>query len=250
MLAGARIIVVDDSGDLHDSAVERYLNEMRDRGHQVIYLPLDSGFGKKSNVIADFLDTPYLLVGSDDFDFSPLPVRYGILKLIETLDENPYIHIASGRVNNRPYEFDLIDGGDIVTEKRVEIINHPALAFVECGLTVNYSLIRKEVFQKVHWDDDAKIGQGEHGAFFLDCLRAGFKTVYVPGVNIMEQADRSFTPKYMELRRRAFSPERSCFLKRGIKKYILGDGTVDYNVEKTNTQSQESTLPQSETTKD
>ncbi len=229
MLPEVKMIVVDDSGDLVDQAVLNYLKEASERGHQIIFLPFDSGFGKKSNVIAEFLDTDYLLIGSDDFDFSPLTVRNGIIKMVQILDENPDIHIVSGRVNNRPYEFDLEDKGDTIIEHKVEIPNHPHLEFVECGLTVNYSLIRKEVFEKVRWDDDVRIGGGEHGAFFVDVKRAGFKVAYATDVNIREQTDRRFSTKYNTLRARANGPERPCFVKRGIKKYILGNGPVDYN---------------------
>lgn len=228
MLPECRVIIADDSGDLYHQPTQEYLMRLPDT-FKTVYLPYDSGFGKKSNAISEFVETPYLLVGSDDFDFSPVTVRYGVDKMVRILDENPELSIVSGRVNNRPYEFDLIDEGETITEKRVEVPHHPHLEFIECDLTVNYSLIRKEVLQVVHWDDDVKIGGGEHGAFFVDVKRAGFKVAYATDVNIMEQTDRRFTPKYIEMRRRAFSPERPCFVKRGIKKYILGDGVVDYD---------------------
>ena len=38
--------------------------------------------------------------------------------------------------------------------------------FYEVDLTVNFRLIRREVFGKVRWDDDVKIGGGEHGKRF------------------------------------------------------------------------------------
>ena len=101
--------------------------------------------------------------------------------------------------------------------------------FYEVDLTVNFSLIRQEVFKKVRWDDDVKIGGGEHGSWFLDVKRAGFKVAFVPGVNINEQSLRSST-EYRQFRARANSPERPCFERRGIKRYVLGNGSVDYGV--------------------
>ena len=222
-LPDVQIIIADD-GDSSSEKTEVY-NYLRKQEHEVIVLPFDSGFGMKSNVIASACKRPYLLIGSDDFDFTWQACQ-GIERLCQTLDNNPHISIASGRVNNRKYEFDLQDLGDTIIETPVDDSGTNPLLIVD--LTVNYSLIRKEVFQKVCWDDDVKIGGGEHGAFFVDCMRAGIQTAWVRGVNIDEQPMPAIHARYMKYRRRALMWERPCFEKRGIKKYILGNGQVDY----------------------
>lgn len=217
------MIIADDG----DDTVEKFdvYASLIGEGHQVIILPWDSGFGMKSNRIADQLQTPFLLVGSDDFDFSPASVREGIERLTEALDSTPRLSIVSGRVSNRPYEFALADEGHRVQEFPIEYSD--GMPYCPCDLTVNYSLIRKEVFHKVCWDDDVKIGGGEHGAFFVDCKRAGFEVAYVPGVSISEQRIPS-SARYRQFRARANGLERPCFDKRGITEYILGDGRTDY----------------------
>jgi GT2 family glycosyltransferase len=224
----AQLIIADDSytADKFGQPKLSIYNSLIDEGHIIIPLPFDSGFGAKSNAIAAANTRPYLLIGSDDFDFNPIEVSEGIEKLIRVLDQNPDIHIASGRVRNNPYEFNLIDAGDTIIETRVNT-GDESEPWYFADLTVNYSLIRREVFEKVGWDDDVKIGGGEHGAFFVDALRTGFTTVWVPGVNINEQ-DRQASYEYNMYRRRARSSERPCFDKRGIKKYVLGNGQVDY----------------------
>ena len=226
-LPGAQIIIADD-GRIDTYKFSVYEN-LKKAGHQVILLPFDSGFGKKSNLISTLNIRPYLLIGSDDFDFTQEAAE-GILKLQEVLDKVPEISVASGRVRNRPYEFLLEEEEGVVTEHSLDVdINGRGMWFTECDLTVNYSLIRQEVFKKVRWDDDVKIGGGEHGAFFLDVRRAGFKVAFVPGVNINEQNLRS-SQEYRQFRARANSPERPCFERRGIKRYVLGNGSVDYGV--------------------
>jgi hypothetical protein len=95
-------------------------------------------------------------------------------------------------------------------------------------LTVNYSLIRRQVFEKIRWETDVKIGGAEHGAQFLKLKRAGFKTVFVPNVNINESQIKS-SPRYNMYRRRACAPERPCFDRIGVRKYTLGNGQIDYN---------------------
>jgi hypothetical protein len=219
-------IVIADDGRLTKEKQKLY-SELRQEGHIVGEFPFDSGFGMKSNWIAKNFTREYLLVASDDFDFYPLSVFWGLERLIDILDYTD-VDIASGRVNDHPYEFDLEDLGDMIIEHPVATLTEPqALWFTQCDLTVNYSLIKRRVFEKVGWMDEAKIGQGEHGVFFLDCKRTGFKTAYVPRVNINTQR-KPDPPEYKRYRSRAASPERLCFVKRGIKTYVLGNGQVDY----------------------
>lgn len=227
-------MIIADCGEMNEEKDSVY-SMLERKGHKIIVLPFDAGFGAMSNAIAGALERPYLLTGSDDFDFRPVEVRTGIEKLVEVLMSCQEIDIASGRVNNNPYEFNLEK-----TEygyKEINIHTPAYLNFLEtkpldywfsyCDLTVNYSLIRKQVFEKVKWDEDVKIGGGEHAAFFIDCKNSGIWTVYVPDVNINEQKARNPT-RYSSMRRRASSLERPCFVKRNIREYILADGTVDY----------------------
>src|SRR5487761_162827 len=181
----AQILIADD-GRI-DSYKFSFYENLKKAGHQVIVLPFDSGFGKKSNILTTLNIRPYLLIGSDDFDFTREAAQ-GVLKLQEILDYCPEVHIASGRVRNRPYEFYLEEKDGVVTE--IPVTPSPGSTvpwYYDVDLTVNYCLIRQEVFKKVRWDDDAKIGQGEHAAWFLDVRHAGFKVAYVPGVSINEQ---------------------------------------------------------------
>jgi hypothetical protein len=119
---------------------------------------------------------------------------------------------------------------------------------VGCELTKNYSLIRRSAFYSrcwvgdergstyeevrtpLAWDDDVKIGGGEHASFFIDLKKLGFNVAYVSGVNINAQ-EGSDSPRYNKYRRRACRPERECFKRRGIKKYVLADGTIDFQRE-------------------
>jgi hypothetical protein len=225
-MPGVQIIIADDGRMTPVKSL--FYAQLRELGHVTGYLPFDSGFGFKSNCIAQSNTRPYLLIGSDDFDFTQEAAE-GIKKLESVLDNNPEISVVSGRVRNRPYEFLLEEKDGVVKEHPLDVdINGRGQSFIECDLTVNYCLVRREVFKFVRWDDDVKIGGGEHGAWFLDIKRAGFKVAYVPGVSINEQNLKS-SQEYRRYRARANSPERPCFERRGIKCYILGNGQVDYD---------------------
>ena len=221
-------MIIADDGDMTNSKEELYA-ELEGQGHKIILLPYDCGFGRKSNEIVKSLDRDYLLVGSDDFDFRPPFVRKGIVDLVRVLDLTD-VDIASGRVNG-PYEFALEDRGDTVIEHVVRVDFNPVPWFVDCDLTVNYSLIKRRVFDKVKWDQKPNvphsIGGCEHGMFFLDVKRAGYRVAYVPGVRIEEQKT-SDSPQYRQLRRRSSDPGRACCDIRGVRKYVLGSGQIDY----------------------
>ncbi len=228
----AQMIIADD-GETTKEKDGLYAELIRE-GHQIIILPFDSGFGKKSNAITASLARDFLLVGSDDFSFSPPNVVVGIKKMLAVLDQVPQLSIVSGRLANRgPYEFFLLDGGDVVEEVPILSERFPGFqrppGCYDCDVTVNYSLVRREVFGKVRFDDEEIIGEGGHGAFFYDVKKAGLKVVYVPGVEISEQTGRD-SDRYRRYRNRACGPSRKCFEKRGIRKWVLGSGQVDYDV--------------------
>jgi hypothetical protein len=217
-------MIIADCGEHTEEKEGVYIDLIRE-GHTVMCLPFDAGFGAMSNAIADALDRPYLLIGSDDFDFRPPSVRRGIERMAQVLDIAA-VDIVGGRVHGA-YEFNLEDQGDVIIEHRINTNIHPEPVFIGCDLTVNYILMRAEVLKKIRWDSDVRIGGGEHGAWFVDAKRAGFRVAYVPGVEISEQQDVS-SPQYMKYRARSGDPSRPCFDRRGIRKYVLGTGQVDY----------------------
>jgi hypothetical protein len=225
-LPDVRIVVVDDGEDSKDKLI--LASKLRAMGHFYHWLPKDSGFGAKANAAIQFFDRPYVLIGSDDFDFADPSVRRGIERMTAVLDNDTEISVASGRVANRPYE-KLLELGEDWAQERPGYRGSKSIQGIPyrpCDLTVNYSMIRREVFETVRWDDDVKIGGGEHGAFFIDLKRAGFKVAWVAGVSISElPANASWRHRdYLNMRGRARSPERPCYLRRGIKHYLTADG--------------------------
>ncbi|VVB51628.1 Uncharacterised protein [uncultured archaeon] len=224
----AQLIVVDDG---HIPVMKTYLyHGLINEGHVVELCPFDSGFGYKSNRGAALCTRPYLLIGSDDFDFHG--ARPGIEKLVAVLEAGA-ADIASGRVHNNRYEGRLTEVDGTVHETYIDLSHPceeiPGIKYYPCDLTVNYSLICASILGpgKIHWDDDVKIGGGEHGAFFVDVKRAGHRVVYVEGVNINEQRSKPMDPHYGAFRGRARQPERPCFDRRGVKQYYCFGGNPD-----------------------
>lgn len=228
-LPDVQMIIVDDGYESRQK-IDLY-SRLREYGHQCLWLPFDSGFGAKANEGIKYLQRPYLLIGSDDFDFADESVRAGIEKLVTVLDNDPSIGIASGRVNGNPYEAMLELGPDWAKETPgcYETKNVKGVDYCPTDLTVNFSLIRSSLLgpHALHWDGgEAKIGQGEHGSFFVDAKRLGIGVAYVPGVNIneLEQDRGTIDPLYPQMRARARMPGRACLKARGINRWQLQSG--------------------------
>lgn len=231
-LPECKIIVVDDGHTATDKdALFKYL---REEGHKTIHLTFDSGLSAKRNLAAKLADTEYVLIGCDDFDFSTLEVRRGIARLVEVLDYDPLTTIASGHVNNSPYEGFLSLENGVLTETNLnpnidpsEIIN--GIKVYPIDLSVNYFLARKEVLVDNPWDERMKIG-GEHGDFFLQLKHKKNRTVLVTNVNIntLPEDSKKQDSTYGSYRGRAVTQGHTVYLqKNGITKFIGFSGYQD-----------------------
>lgn len=228
-LPECKVIVVDDSGD------ELPGGEIR---VPLISLSFDSGLSAKRNAGVRACETKYLLMGSDDFDFSTAQARAGVEKLVRVLEEHPQVDVAGGHHNNHCYEGFLdLAPGKYIKETRIFAPNgrtgYPQslsenYEVYKVDLIVNYFLARTESIRQYPWDERMKIG-GEHGDWFLTLKQAGKTVVWVPGVNINELPyDRSKEhPDYGKYRGRAVSLGHKIFMeKRGITHYFGFDEPV------------------------
>lgn len=230
-LPEAKMVIVDDG---YESSFKiSWYAQMREQGHVCVWLPFDSGFGAKANEGVQQCDREFVLIASDDFHFTE-ETRHHVMNMVKLLQTNPHLDLVSGRVNNNPYEATLVEREDgVVIETRGFYAegNCDGIPYRTCDLTVNFSLIRRTLLDKVEWDGgEVKIGGGEHGAFFLDIKRAGGRVAYLVNANINEfprgNADWQHQ-QYNAMRNRARQPGRPCLRKRGIKRWVLQDGSVE-----------------------
>jgi len=218
-LPDCNIVIVDDSDvNFADYPVWEAIL----KGCQIIYLPFDSGLSAKRNAGIKAITTEYVLMGSDDFDFSTPEAYDGIVKMHDVLEMFPEIDVAGGRHSNVPYEGFLEVGDGYIREHRL-VLDKDEHLFYNVDLTCNYWLGRTAHI--LPWDERMKIG-GEHGDWFLDMKAAGRRTVWVPGVNINPLPEGLGQDKrYPEFRARARSLGHRIFKeKRKIQDYIGFDG--------------------------
>ncbi len=231
-MPGAKLVIVDDGFETREKI--RYYAALRQMGHYCVWMDFDSGFGAKSNEAIRYYDRPYTLIFSDDFICDEATAE-GVLKMLKVLEADERIGVASGRVDGNPYE------GDIVEAPREDGLKHLMLVkpggpwcevdevrYLLCDMTVNYNIVRREVFDHVRWHEEFKIG-GDHLLFYQQVKAAGFLTAYVHGVNVRQQGRKSgdVLPAYDEARGRARLALPDLFRRMGWYKFTGLDGRVD-----------------------
>ena len=235
-LPGARMIIVDDG--LESRPKIGWYAGLRERGHLVQWMPFDSGYGAKSNKGGRVSDREYILRIADDFDMGSDEVRDSVLKMIDVLDSNPYVGIVSGRHNGTPYEGFVKetvreDGLKDMVATRVpqdapRLKASGGTEYILCDYTVNFSLIRSDLFKSFKWDEKYKIG-GDHLDLYMHCWKAGMKVAYAVGANVNQipPFPKSEDKRYAQYRGRARHALPWTFERHGWASWTSFDGTKD-----------------------
>lgn len=200
-MPGARIIVVDD-GRASSYKITDYAR-LRRAGHTAVWMDFDSGFGAKNNYAIKYMDRPYTLIYSDDF-IADEKSAAGVLDMYRVLEHDRHIGVASGRVDDIPYEGflkyvpinDKSKWVDVYAERLNPKTSIPMVTAGEVrvpyhfvDMTVNYNLVRREVFDHVKWDEQFKIG-GDHVWFYEQVKQRGYLIAWVPGVSVHQQVPK------------------------------------------------------------
>ena len=199
-------------------------------------LPYDSGLTAKRNQAVSAVCTKYTLIGCDDFDFSTLEVRKGIIEFAAVLKSNENVDVVAGRVNQRPYEASRLEyvPGEHIREHALDL--RTELPFIlkpytlwKIDLAANFFLARTQVLREVPWDETIRPIGGEHADWFLDLKAADKVVAFLPVANINTQPydPNKQHPLYSKFRQRAFETGHALMkMKRNIKSYISFDGGI------------------------
>ena len=169
----------------------------------------DVGLAAGRNFLIKNSKNVYKLILDDDFVFT---AKTRIEKMVRVLDDNKDIGVIGGMLTD-PHGVDCHYEGRLVIDdhvlyyipldlkKAVERKNMPlGVAFYDTEIVFNFSIIRKEVFEDVEWDDRYKIA-GEHTDFFIALKNTDWRIVYMPDVSIIHRQE--YNPQYKKMRKRA-----------------------------------------------
>lgn len=199
------------------------------QSHNVGYIPLpyDSGVCVARNRLVNLVDTDYVLVGDDDFYYTP-SARLEQMKAF--LDARTEFDLIGGRVSvqgvTKNYQgmIDLLPDHirvmplDPEAGERDEV---SGLRFAPADLTFNYFLARTEVVRRVPWDEQIKVAY-EHLSWFIDLKLAGGKVAYTPDAVVVHKpdfVDPQQSEEYSVFRHRR--EDKARFFERHKIEYIL-----------------------------
>jgi len=226
------ILVGDNAGD--QPAMREFC---KSRGVEYIPLPYDSGVCVARNELVKRVATEYVLVGDDDFFYTPSANVEGMKKLLEV---HPEFDLVGGRVSEhgilrnyqgyiekyptymhiRPF---VMDNGALSYDE------HSHIRYAKVDLTFNYFVARTEAIKRVPWDEKIKVSY-EHLTWFVDFKDAGGRVAFNPDAVVVHKPTHINTEQaaeYTAFRNRRGDKEHF-FSKYGIEYTITMNGTKDY----------------------
>jgi len=158
----------------------------------VLELPYDCGLSKTRNKLVESTNSPYILLLEDDFEFTD---EADIIKMVELMEMDKSIGVVGGKVeqNNIPINFEFYpeikDGILYHKSDGDKYKEYKGIMYKETGCVLNFALFRREVFDKVLWDDELKLR--EHVDFYLRLAQTDWKVIYTPEVVIKDAKVRA-----------------------------------------------------------
>ena len=228
------IIVVDDGKITKEKRM--FCKQM---GAEYVELPFDGGLPRGRNEAMKRVKTQYVLIGDDDFDYTPTesfsPALRRLRQLIDICDIAGGRVIEGGEIGNyqgmfseecdgKQLKWTALDLENIVFERYADI------PFVRCHFTYNFFVARTEVVRSILWDENIKVAY-EHSDFFISAWRKGARVVFCPDAFVTHKpSDIVVMPeKKKEYGRFRFrKSDRAYFLQKwGYTSYLDVRGFLD-----------------------
>lgn len=211
-----QILVADDG---HDSIKKRLFVRKNCNGYY--RMKFDSGLPAGRNLLVKKVTTPYIVIGDDDFFYTSNTDLDKMRKLMDIAD------IAGGAVEKdkvlQHYEGFITNNGDHFKYTPLELTDwkeHNGVHYKECDIVFNFAMFKKEVFDKVLWDERIKVIY-EHSDFFIRAKLAGIKTVYTPESVVEHRHPNAgvITDEYRQFRLRQC--DRDLFFRKYGVDYVI-----------------------------
>lgn len=186
---GIKVIVIDDSYPEYRAEMDSYYNDLKKKGHQVIYAPFDIGISAGRNWALENITTEYTLIGDNDFIYTK---EAGVDRMKEVLESRKDIDVVCGGIieegNKLFYEGFMKRGVDDAQKGflKYTLLDHKSCLWehvkknriTRIDIGFNYFLMRTSMYPQTFWCPDIKI-KCEHSDFFLRLQNHGRRCVYL-----------------------------------------------------------------------
>jgi hypothetical protein len=217
-----RIIALDDG--IHSEEKDAFFASS---SIEYIKTEFDIGLGAARNILSRAVKTKYILVGDDDFFYTPCCGLHNLLHLMDVAD------IACGRVEEdgkfKDYQCNISrqdDGTLKWTNVVPDYAFHDGIPYQKVDLAFNFYIAKTAKIRGL-WDDRIKVAY-EHSDFFLSAKAQGLTAVYTTFATVIHKPLHipRVHGKYSEFRNRK-SDKEWFFLKWGADAYEDASGNRD-----------------------
>ncbi len=172
-------IAVADDGHTSDDKEKRLLSMGVDR---YIRLPFNSApVARGRNLLVNVTETPYVLIGDDDFTYT------GQARLPDLLSMMSVADIAGGAIMERGQILHYEGRFYRVSSEAMKMMalsngpycQHESVMYQPADYVYNFFIAKTTALKKVHWDERLRASY-EHEDFFLTAKKAGYKVAYCP----------------------------------------------------------------------
>ena len=217
----AQVYIADDNDD---KEYNQYFYRCFPKA-KVFRMPFDSGLSAGRNLLIDRSKRPFIFLLDDDFIFTE---KTRLDKFADIMNSDKKIGIVGGVCvesgQETHYEHWLELKGGILrhTPDGDKWETRAGVRCKQTGCVLNFSLIRRNLFRDVKWDDDLKIV--EHSDFFLQLnkYKNKWKIYFTPEVSIIHLKVRD--EDYSKYRMRWQMFFTIFFKKWGIHKLVDMNG--------------------------
>lgn len=184
------LFVVDNAST--DGSIEQAKNKFPD--FNFIINSENLGYGKAHNIALKKAKTPYVLVLNPDTQIPPVT----LIKMLEFMEENPQVGIASPRVEKADGSLDIASHRGFPTpwasflyfflknDRLYHLTDKDMTRPHEVDSVVGaFMLIRKSAIEQVGYFDEDYFLYGEDLDLCFRIKKAGFKVMYVPQVKVL-----------------------------------------------------------------
>jgi GT2 family glycosyltransferase len=196
------IVVADDGrcGPTKESALRRLGVE------RYIRLPYDVGTCAGRNVLIDACQTPFFLLGDDDFFYDEQARLWDLRAMMSVADMAGGAVSYLGQVGH--YEANLVfhETPKHVTCEDIDrnyleyqAAPHQRIRYAKTDIVFNFFIGKTDVARRIRWDEN--LHAIDHDDFFLSAYRAGASVVYCPdSVVTHRKIELPVPPEYLRRR--------------------------------------------------
>jgi glycosyltransferase involved in cell wall biosynthesis len=218
-------IVVGENGEYNEE-LHKFLEE---RNIRYKLFPFDSGICIARNHLVDECETDYVLVGDDDFFYTP---DSKVDKMLTFMKNHKEFVLIGGRVseNNviRNYQGYIKFFQDHIQYTPVDLLKgdfkidkKSGLKYLKCDLTFNYFVARVKDIKPYKWDEKIKVAW-EHSDWFIQLKHSDVPVAFSPDPVVVHKPEGVYPAKkelYQTYRMRLSDKER--FFDKHKIDYIL-----------------------------